>query len=249
MRMLLIPLVAALAAPTLAAHQWDIQGGGGGTTEVMTVELTVAGYTQVIWQDSSIDFASDVYDAGTGDYIRHKDDGLTGQYVTLGSDPRDGMDKASGDAWTDHYYESRDGAWLWLDTNTDVTMTVVSGGNLTNGSHEIPTWFTLAGSGDWFTGFLLGNAWQNDGNIPGDGAGSYAADVDGGSPDGVMELGGTPFWPVQYSFPMAGAITTWTLSLPGHSKGNLKFLGRIKREGMNDPAGTYTSTLTVTFSL
>jgi hypothetical protein len=237
---LILPL--AMAAPA-AAHTWD--GSPSGTFDVT---LEVMGYTQVQWQDTTIDFAFDNYTIAGGDYIRQPAGGVRGIYAPLDGTSAAPGGKSSGDAWTDAYYESRDGAYLWLDTNTDVVMTVTSGGDLTNGTATLATWFTLAGSGDWSNGFLRGGLWMNDGNIPGDGAGSYAADDIG--PDNIMEMGGTFFHPDQYPFPMVGAGSgPWTLDLNGHSKGNLMWLGRVKRNGMDDPAGVYTTTIGVAFSL
>jgi len=228
-----------LAAPASAQHQWD--GAQAGT---FSVAITVMGYTQVVWQDTDIVFAYNDYTNLTGDYRRALAGTERGLYVALdGSGDND--NKASGDAWTEAFYESRDGAHLWLDTNTDILMTVTAGGDLTSGGDTIPTWFTLAGSG-LAGGFLRGGLYVNDGNIPGDGAGGYAADDSG--PDDIMELGSTAFHPNQYPFPMTGA-GPWTLDLDGHSKGNLKWLARCERHGMDDPAGTYLTTIDVGFAL
>ena len=127
------------------------------------------------------------------------------------------------------YFESKDGGFFYLDSNSPVTMTVVSTGYLTgvNTSAEIPTWYTLAASGP----FSIGGNQLNDGNIPGDGIGSYAADTD---TNGTMELGSTPFHPNQWPFDMK-TLTNETITMSPSVQGNMNFHARIKRNGILDP--------------
>jgi hypothetical protein len=213
------------------------------------MHLTIGTYAAVevpSGLDEEIYFSPDVAGGTAPDYYRATADGLVGIYTSLIASPDPDpwpstRDKASTDAWATGYYESADGADYWLSANTPVTMTVVSGGGLTDGSTTLPTWFTLAAAGP----FNYGGTNLNDGNIPGDGIGSYFADV---NTDGTMEVGGTPFYPIQVPFDMVGGLGTWTHAFPAPSTGNLKFLGRVLRNNTSDPAGVYTTTLTVSFT-
>jgi hypothetical protein len=218
-------------------------------TGTVTMHLTIGTYAAVQVPpglDEEIWFSPDVAGGTAPDFYRTTADGVRGVYTPLIAPPDPDpwpstREKATTDAWATGYYESADGADYWLSANTPVTMTIVSGGGLTDGSTVLPTWFTLAAAGP----FNYGGTTLNDGTIPFDGPGSYFADE---SPaDGTMEVGGTAFFPTQYPFDMLGT-PSWTHVFPSPSQGSLKFLGRVLRNNTSDPAGVYTTTLAVTFT-
>jgi hypothetical protein len=226
---LLALIVMVVAAPAFAVT-WDVSGP---CSQPITMSLTIPGYVQIIHQDCNITWDSN-YPPNNLDFIRALAGGVRGQYLALGP-----TDKPAMDAWAQAYYESRDGALIYMNTNTNVTMTVTPGGNLTDGTHTLNTWYTLAAAP-----FVLGGVALNDGILPLDGPGSYAADD--AAPVGFMELGGTAFWPNQYPFAMAGGQEV--LSIPAPANGTLKWLGRVERNGLNDVAGAYAATITVGFT-
>ncbi len=205
----------------------------------ISVTLTIPCYADVNWQDSTIVFSSVL---GT-DYESTQITGLAYTATAL---------KTADDPWAGHgaqawaggpYFESADGAFLWLASNCQVTMTVACSGDLTGTvtGKTIKTWYTLAASGPFF----LGSVQLNDGIIPLDGPGSYAADVV--PPALSMELpgGAANFWPNQYAFSMTVDTPETCLMAPSVN-GNLKFLARILRNGLLDPQDTYNATITVT---
>jgi hypothetical protein len=221
---------------------WDIQNAP--SDDEIPISADIDAYAQIIWQDTDIVFNNNT--GATGDW---QNDTLTGAY--------DVSTTSSLDPWASDYYESRDGAHFYVNSNTDITMTAVCSGNLEAGGHEIPTWFTLAASGHYDNGFLIGSEWLNNGppDIPLNGAGAYADDD---NDDTVMELdSGSSHYPDQYPFPMevSGTPRTYTLDLPGVTRGTLEFKARIDRTGMGeweeedgDPAGEYKADIKVTFA-
>lgn len=226
---------------------------GNGTGDI-TMNLTITSYAVVqvppgddgygIPFDEVINFSSDVVGGTCPDFYRAfggTERGLYNPLIASDTWPNTG-EKPPTDPWANGYYESCDGADYWLTTNGGtLTMTITSGGGLTDGSHVLNTWFTLAASGP----FILNGVQLDDGPIPFDGPGSYFADEDGLAL--AMELGNTAFWSNQYNFDMVGG-GPWTYTFNGVCSGSLKFLGRVERNNINDPAGTYTTTLTVTFT-
>jgi hypothetical protein len=241
-KLLVVGIILGFAA-SASAVVIPITGGTG----TVTMHLTIGTYAAVEVPpglDEDIWFSSDVAGGTAPDYYRATVDGVRGVYDPLNAGPNawpNTREKATTDPWATGYYESADGADYWLSANTPVTMTIASGGGLTDGSTVLPTWFTLAASGP----FNYGGTTLNDGTIPLDGPGSYFADE--GPTDGTMEVGGTAFYPSQYPFDMLGS-PSWTHAFPAPSTGSLKFLGRVLRNNTSDPAGVYTTTLTVSFT-
>ena len=154
---------------------------------------------------------------------------------------------------TGRFYESDDGAVIYIHSNNDLTMTVISHGDLTGTNtpiptppNTIPTWFTLA-----LCPFMIDGNWLSGHNIPiGGCAGCYVADTD---LDGVMEADDGsgnctgPDYSNQWVFACAPP-SSWTLDLDAETQGTMKFLGRIERHGMADPGDHYTTTLDVNFA-
>lgn len=247
-------LLLACGAFAQVPTEWDIQGGNN--PQAVEITAQVKCYIQIIWQDTNIQFVNEVGDKG--DWFRERGNGLIGEYRALNQTG----DKSSCDPWADGYYESRDGAHFYIASNNNVTMTVHQNGDLLNQelgySGTIPTWYTIAASGNWFKGFLRNSAWMNDGNIPINGAGVYGGIQGDGDPDPyTLDLGvanGCAFYPNQEAIPMAPASMTRSLSLPAVTRGTIEFKARMLRTGLGswemvpDEAGNYSTSLDVGFT-
>lgn len=229
---LLLAMVAVAAAPAMGT----VYPQNGTNPQNVQINLQIGCYTQVYWngpQDQVIDF-------GQTDWASPV---LVGQYT--GSNDSEG-------AWATGYFESTDTAYFWLDSNCNCNMSLTSAGNLKGvaTNHMLPTWFTMCltnntGGGG---GFIDGGVRQACEQIPMDGIGCYAEDVN--PTDGLIELfpniGGPARFPNQYPFPMAGA-GVWTAGFLGHAQGTILFHARVLRNGMADPADLYTTNLAVFF--
>ncbi len=236
-----IMAVAALAMPA-AAYTTQWQGDPDGN---ITIDLMVNCYVQILWQDQTIVFDMD-YDAphdpwsyslmGAGyAYTGHPDGKVT-----------------SIDAWAGNgdpfYFESTDGAWMYVKSNNALAMQVHTNGNLKATDPEcgdcyIPTWFTAALSGP----FVVEGVDVGLGTIPGDGNGVYLAD--GGAFVFDYEDPVAGVYPNQFAFPCEPASQTWQLGpLCPYVEGNIKFLARILRSGMVDAGGDYSTFLDVHFA-
>ncbi len=219
---------------------------------ITVVTLVIPPGMSVEYQDDTVDFSSST-DVSTSDYYWPGPDWIPtggGMYLPVDGTstptwPNTG-DKASTDAFANGYYEARDTAYMWVQTNSSATMTITPSGDLTSGTDTLPTRFAMVGSGDWTNGFYYNGGWANDGNIPGDGAGAYAFDAGGMT----LGMGGGAFHPVQEVFTMTGGA--WTFPLPGVCQGNLAYQFRVKRTSewpaVLDAAGTYTATMTTAFT-
>ncbi len=211
------------------------------------IHLDIGEYVQIIWQDTDIIFN------GTTDWWRRSLDHVAYSACpdSFGHFPTDNW---AGDNWptpNGMYYESGDGADIWVKSNTLLSMKVTTTGDLTGTltSATIPTWFTTALSGP----FLIGGV-QLVGTVPFSPApgGHYlyeaSTGVFGHANDGVGP-GGYDNYPDQYPFPCAPSGTNWTLgSLSPYIEGNVKFLARCYRLGMVDPADQYVTNLNVLFT-
>ena len=217
------------------------------TTPDVTINLTIGCFTNIYWNNTEDDhqiYFNDIIQNGSniGDWFRATGDGLTGAYLSA--------TMSSQDAFAEGYYESYDHAFFWIEANCDVTMTIITGGNLSNNGDELDTWFTMALTNNWQCtppdcGFINNGQRVNTGNIvPLDGEGSYA-DGSAGDP---MNLFTGAFYPVQWSFPMGPGAKTYTASFDAYTEGTILFHARVLRSGISDPAGTYTSQLDFTFS-
>lgn len=249
-------MLIALCLVALATPLWAVE------EDVFTITLVIPTAIDVNWQETEIDFSSaDGSDPGNADYYRpFSADSVRGVYDLLCAGPStwpNTCDKASTDPFANGWYESRDAAWVWFQANADAKMQVAASGNLKNTTtaHELPTWYTIAGSG-YDDGFWMGSGWQNAGNIPFDGPGVYAMPTHA-TPTMKFDdaAGASYFFPWQFPFTTGpdGSGTTETMNLPGTTSGNILWHARVERnsdwpETMDD-AGTYTSTLTVTFAL
>ena len=235
-------LVIALAAPAGAT----VYPTGGTNPQNITINLSIPCYTQVYWNsaaDQSIYF-NDIVQNGSngGDWYSTV---LTGAY---GAAP-----KSSQDAFAVDYYESYDNANFWLNSNCTSMMTLASNGNLWNGNHKLPTWYTIALSNNTGCtynvdcGFISNSARLACGIIPGDGQGCYGDDTDNNN---AIELAGANFYPNQHSFPMQVGVanTTNTAVFPPFAQGTILFHARVLRAGLMDSWETYTTTLAVNFS-
>ena len=246
-------LVLALAAPAGAT----VHVTHGTNPQAISITLNIPCFTNIYWNDpgssddgddQAITF-NDLVQDGTnnGDWYRATSDGLTGAYGNA--------TKSSQDAFAEGYYESHDAALFWLDTNCDATMTATSGGNLSNGSATLPTWYTAAFTNNtgctWNVdcGFIDAGSRDPCGTIPMDGQGCYGDDDT--SPTYAMEFtatDGAAFYPSQYSFPMDdGSPTVYTAGFSAHAPGTILFPARALRSGMSDPSGNYTTSLTIGF--
>lgn len=241
--LLAIVAIAAVVVPAMAYEEtWD-----GAPDGDLTVYLELDCYVQIEWQDTDIVFdeAGDWWCAtreGVG-YSACPDP--EGKYPT---DPWAGDSYYAGAAGM--YYESADGAVIFIRSNNPLTMDVHVNGNLhsTNpdcGDCYIPTWFTLAAAP-----FMVEGVWTGVGNIPGDGWGTYIHE-DAPPDPGVLGYNDAFYgiWPNQKAFPCDPASNNWVLGplCPG-LQGTLKFLARINRHGMVDPGGDYTTWLDVQFT-
>lgn len=255
---ILAALVGVLALSGTAFAAVDIQGAGP-----ITVQLTIQPYTQIWFQDDA--WATppgtgepDIIFSGTAgvDPSRALSGTVIGVYGygTLAGSAEDGF--AVG------FWESTDGATIFMQSNVDFSGSVATSGDLANGANTIPTWFTIAVNGYDASipgsdpnGFRLGNAvggWVNDGTLPGDGQGGYAGngnltgeDVVG--PVAPFVFGNQGFYPNQDAFQM-GTTAGWTFDMDAPvGPGTMKFLARCERNGVVDVAGVYTATITPTF--
>jgi hypothetical protein len=238
-------IIAGLLMLVMAVPAGAAVNATSTTSHDITITLTIGCYTNVWWtdQDDTIDFNGTVQNGSNdGDWYRATADGLTGAYGAA--------TKSSQDAYAEGYYESYDAAYFWFESNCDATMTLSSGGNLSNNGDELPTWYTVALTNNTDCtynvdcGFINGGVREENGTIPADGQGCYAGD-DG---DYAMELFTSPHYPNQYSFPMDdGSPTVYTGDFDAFAQGTILFHARVLRSGLSDPAGTYTTTLTVGF--
>ena len=223
----------------------------------IAVSLTIPVETKIWYQGAGgaeIEFSNT---EGTDTY-RLTADGLIGLYL-----PTDAGSKVATDAWASSYYESKDGAEIWMYSNVDLTGSLTTSGDLDDGfGHTLTTWYTIAVHGYEKSlhipdphGFRLGNApggWVADGVIPGEGQGGYAGDGDQvgediAGPVTPIFFGNQAFYPSQDAFQMATASgSTFDLDAPV-GPGRMKFRARCLRNGMSDAAGPYTTTITATF--
>jgi len=237
------------------------------TEGTITVLVTIPPEIKIWFQEDSgqsppsggpvIGFSGDV---GT-DYYRATSDGLIGPYV-----PTTVTTGTAKDGWVSGYFESKDGAAIWLQSNMDLSGNLTTGGDLDDGfGNTLPTWFTIVVNGYEKTlhipdpnGFRLGNSmsgtgWVHDGVIPGIGAGGYAGDGDQIGEDVAGPVipicfGNQAFYPNQDAFRMSTASgSTFDMDSP-IGPGRMKFQARCLRSGLHDVAGPYTTTITVTFT-
>lgn len=267
-----------IAVAIIAIALFAFKSTASATTDIpyqgpIYVQLTVNPWTQIWFQDDNWKTPNAPDPWGTGanatdidinfannDYMRALADGLIGEYASTG-DPTFGGNIG--------YFESQDGATIYMESNTNFSGTIACSGNLTRTTlpaTTIPTWFTIAvtgydklGIGD--NGFRLGNSgsggnWVDDTPPPPGGSkGGYAGDNSGGAvgnevtgnPAGGIRFGTQGTYPNQDAFQM---IPSYTLAMVAPvGPGTMKFLARCKRTGVHDLAGTYAATITPTFTI
>ena len=234
--------VLALATPVFG---YDVTWDGDPEGDI-DINLQIDCYIQIDRQDSEIHFSD-------GTVVGEEDWWMTslqpvGTVQCPDDDNQHPMYPWAGDQWYagagGRFYESYDGATIFIHSNNDLTMTVHTNGDLAGTVNDplnkIPTWFTLG-----LCPFMINSAWITGHNIPLCGnPGCYASDVDA---DFAMEVCTGPDHPGQFVFPCAGN-NTYTLDLDAETQGTLKFLSRIERHGMADPGDHYYTWLDVDFT-
>lgn len=240
--------VVALAVPAMGYDtQWDGLPDGN-----LEIHLQLDCYIQIDWQDQLIEF-----------------DGVSGWYSPVlanaayiaCADPQGKFptDPWAGDAYycggAGMYYESADGAVIFVRSNNDLSMRVHTNGDLTgtwpgNPNTTLPTWFTVCLAPFQIGGVALvgsvpfapppGGHYLFEASSPPGGTFGHADDGMGPGYDN---------WPDQYPFPCAPASQEWTLgSMSPYIQGTIKFLGRVHRHGLADPGDDYWTFLDVHFT-
>ena len=237
--------------------------------QTVTINLTVAVYTECTWQETAIQFRDLSY-AGP-DYDWWNTTGHQGTAYNAPPDPATPTGKYhASDPWagdpfycpTGEWWESFDGAHVFVRSNCGLTMDVVPGGPLSAScvgcpTHTLETWYTVAATGmNWDTppshpngGFMANGCVYGMGNIP-----LIAANCDGQYLGNSFNLVATPpappadnMWPGQWDFPMTVG-SNQQLGMDCIVCGTFEFKARVLRQGMVDPAGAYTTNLQVTIS-
>jgi len=250
-----------------------VQGHGSGGTGNNTIRINceIPEYIQVWWMDSTgaatastpedltISFSPDDTQWTLGPLGRGAppwdESGGGDAYYTYAQATSHSGDWPSGeqswcpgkpatDPWAHAYFESDDQVVLYVNTNTDITMTVTPQGLLsTKDGDTLPSWFTMAGAG--YDGFLMGGTFYTDGGVllkPGTEGRYFRSDS-----SSVLQLGGSyTEYPDQYCFPMNGG--PWTADFDAPTRGSIIWKARIFRDGMNDVAGKYRGRIDVSFA-
>jgi hypothetical protein len=256
-KILAILITVVIASSAMAAYSPVVVG----VATNISINLTIPQYAQVIYQDDSYAYpptaAPDIQFSGTSgvDWYNTTLSGAYYHVTDLAMDP-----------WACNYWESSDGATIYVKANCSMTCTITTSGNLVGAttSHEIPTWFTLSATGYNEclgiadpNGFFNGGTYVNTGAIPfASSPGGYAGNGNGAFDD--LAGGGAFFlsnacaaYPQQDVFQMGAvaAPNTWTIALGAPvGPGTLKFLARIKRSSTKDLADAYSATITPTFT-
>ena len=235
--------VLVFAIPAFSYNTtWD-----GDPDNVITINADINCYIQIDWQDVEIHFEDDTFT----DWWSYQ---LMGVGYTACPDPEEKfpLDPWAGDQYycgdSGMYYESGDGARIFVRSNNLLSMTVTTNGDLhgtvNDPNNKIPTWFTVCLAPFWIGGVQL------QGTVPLDGPGQYLYE-DPNNP-GVFLHGDDSQghnYPNQYAFPCEPAGNTWTLGpMSPYIQGTIKFLARIHRRGLADPGDSYSTTLNVAFS-
>jgi hypothetical protein len=234
--------VAALAVPAMG---YEVIWAGDQYGDI-DIDLQIDCYIQIDRQDSNIAFT----DLTPFDWWSTQLTGLA--YARCADDDNQHpMYAWAGDQWYagagGRFYESDDGAVIYVRSNNDLSMTVHTNGDLwgqiNDPLNKIPTWFTVA-----LCPFVINDATVSGHTVPFCGhPGCYLSDLDG---DFVFEMcdGGYDF-PNQWAFPCEPASQTYTTGTMAPSVyGTIKFLARIERHGMADAGDLYHTHLDVDFA-
>jgi hypothetical protein len=230
--------VMAVAALVVPAMGYTITN----PSNTFNIQLNIGEFVQILWQDTDM-----VFDGATDWWSPQLANvGYGGCPDNYGHYPTDVF---AGDNYPDGmgmYYESGDGATIYLKSNTLLSMQVTTSGDLLGAAsaHTIPTWFTTCLAPFQINGVAL------NGTVPGSnghylydaGSGAFGHGNNGTGPSGYDN------YPNQEPFACAGS-STWTLGpMAPYVEGSIKFLARCYRLGMSDPADTYTTTLGILFT-
>jgi hypothetical protein len=235
-RLVFLFAVLALAMPSWA-YKVIRDGAQEGDIEI---NLQIDCYIQIQWQDTQIEFSEN-------DFWSTQLTGLAYQ-ACPDDDNQHPMYPWAGDVWYagagGRYYESLDGAVIYVHSNNELSMHVHTNGDLSgtinSSANKIPTWFTVA-----LAPFMIDDNWIIYDDIPLDGQGSYLYDA-----GGVFGYGAPgPKFPNQHCFPCEPASQSWLLGpMQPEVQGTIKFLCRINRHGMADPGDHYYTWLDVSFT-
>ena len=238
--------VLVLAIPAFSYDTtWD-----GDPEGVITINADINCFIQILWQDVEIQFQETANDT-PHDWWSWQ---LEGVGYTACPDPGEKLplNPWAGDAYycgdSGIYYESGDGAHIFVTSNNSLSMTVTTNGDLhgtvNDPNNKIPTWFTVC-----LAPFIIGGE-QLEGTVPLDGSGQYL--YEDPNQTGVFLHGDDSQghnYPNQHAFSCEPAGTSWTLGpMPPYVWGTIKFLVRIHRHGMADAGDSYSTTLDVAFS-
>jgi len=213
-------------------------------TQVVSINLTIPAWTSVDWQDYDIVFASS---GTTYDYWSATLQGVAYANPPDGDGKMYATEPWTGDHWyapTGLYWESRDGARVFLRSNCGLTMSVVPSGDLTTtqcGGNTLSTYYTVCGTSD-IPGFKADGNIYTGGNPPSGYNGQY---LDAGFDFNLVPAAGNVY-PTQAVFAMTGP--NQSLVMTNVVYGTFKFLARVHRDGMLDCAGLYSASLTVTIT-
>jgi hypothetical protein len=253
-------IALCVLALTLPAFGYEVRWEGDQSGDI-TIELQIDCYIQIQWQDVLITFNDGTtLDPVTGTYDFWSTQLMNVAYGLCPDDEPWGG-KHSPDPWAGgdyyagpggRYYESADGAVIYIHSNNDFEMDVHVNGNLTGTLNspfgQIPTWFTLC-----LAPFIINGSPLDDGSrIPGvnpytNEIGCYADGPPGGGPMTPCPSGKA--FPNQHAFPCDPPSQTWTLDIDAPAQGTMKFLCRIERHGMMDGGDLYTTWIDVDFHL
>ena len=239
--------VLVLAIPAFSYDTtWD-----GDPEGVITINADINCYIQILWQDVDIQFSN------TEGYWSWQLMGVSYRECPDTIGQKFPLDPWAGDAYycgdSGMYYESVDGAHIFVRSNNSLSMTVTTNGDLhgtvNDPNNKIPTWFTVC-----LAPFIIGGN-ELQGTVPDPAndttiAGQYLYE-DPAQP-GVFLHGDDSQghnYPNQYAFPCDSAGTSWTLGpMSPYIQGTIKFLARIRRHGLADAGDSYSTTLDVAFS-
>jgi|GEM_PF-2248925 len=231
--------VLALATPVFG---YDVVWDGDADGDI-DINLQIDCYIQIDRQDEEIHFS---------DGTEPEDWWMTSlQPVGTLQCPDDGTQRPMY-AWAgDNYYagaggrfyESYDGAVIYINSNNDLTMHLITHGDLAgtinDPNNTIPTWITLG-----LCPFMINSTPVTGHNIPLCGnPGCYVSHTGGG----VLQPCVGNDHPNQDVIPLAPPAT-YTLDMDAQVMGTMKFLCRIERHGMADDGDLYATTVDVNFT-
>ena len=243
-KLIALAIVLSFAVvPAFGDMTWD----GGNQSCSVDVSLSIPMWAQVVCQNTDdITFSSnnvtgtpssDGSNNGGGDFYSTALQGLysaidAGAGNKASTDPWAGAEYITGDADgspSGIYYEALDYAAHYVRTNTDITGTVATFNTLSDGNgHSVPAWFTLGFAPFWDNGTQITTT-----SMPFDGLGGYLS----GSGHVFAHMSATPV-----------ALHGATYNLTAPAFGTIAVHARILRKGMMDVAGTYSGTISISYT-